>query len=121
MEELTRSEAVECSSNQNVPAELPLNDTFLPTIYPQVRFVAHPALSLVKGFYICQDYEDLNQPLAEQRSCWEHCQLPKHYHDIVPEPPAALPPASTQVPSESTQVEPDVSQNQLQGSSIGLS
>ena len=116
MEELAQSEAVGCSSNQNVPTELPLNDTFLPAIYLQVRFVAHSALSLVKGLYICQDYEDLDQPLAERRSHQEHCQLPKHYSNIAPEPPAALPPASSQVPSESTWVELDVSQNQFQGS-----
>src|SRR3984885_13505178 len=103
-EELTQSEAVGCSSNQNVPAELPLNDIFLPAIYLQG-----------------QDYENLDQPLAERRSRREHCQLPKHYCDIAPKPPAALPPASSQVPSESTGVEPDVSWNQLQGSLSCLS
>jgi hypothetical protein len=37
--------------------------------------------------------EDLDQPLAERRGRRENCQLPKRYQDILPAPPAALPPA----------------------------
>jgi hypothetical protein len=54
------------------------------------------------------DSEDQGQALAERRSRQEHCQLPKRYWDIVPEPPAALPPP-TQAMAEHAQVEQDVS------------
>ena len=37
--------------------------------------------------------EDLDQPLAERRGRRENRQLPKRYQDMLPEPPAALPPA----------------------------
>jgi hypothetical protein len=37
--------------------------------------------------------EDLDQPLAERRGRRENRQLPKRYRDILPAPPAALPPA----------------------------
>jgi Plavaka transposase len=41
--------------------------------------------------------EDLNQSLAERRGRREHRQLPKRYRDILPDPPAALPPAPVYV------------------------
>ena len=44
--------------------------------------------------------EDLDQPLAERRGRRENRQLPKRYRDILPEPPAALPPAPQPVMSE---------------------
>ena len=42
---------------------------------------------------IAKNYEDLDHSLAQQRGRHEHRQLPKHYRDVLPEPPAALPPA----------------------------
>jgi hypothetical protein len=56
------------------------------------------------------NYEDLDQSLAGWRSCWEHHQLPKRYQDIVPELPAALPPALSQVMSPSSQMDAAASQ-----------
>jgi Plavaka transposase len=41
-----------------------------------------------------KDYEDLDRSLAQRRGRREHRQLPKRYRDVLPEPPAALPPAS---------------------------
>src|ERR1700678_3197788 len=49
------------------------------------------------------DDETLHRPLAERRTRCEHRQLPKRYRDILPEPPAALPPPSLQVTPEDTQ------------------
>ena len=46
------------------------------------------------------NYEDLDQPLAERRGRREHRQLPKRYRDILPEPPAALPPTPQPVTPE---------------------
>ncbi|KAF8219029.1 hypothetical protein L208DRAFT_1557851 [Tricholoma matsutake] len=46
--------------------------------------------------------EGLDQPLAECRGRRENRQLPKCYQDILPEPPAALPPALQPVTSECT-------------------
>ena len=43
---------------------------------------------------IAKDYEDLDCSLAQRRGRREHRQLPKRYRDVLPEPPAALPPAS---------------------------
>jgi len=40
------------------------------------------------------NYEDLDRSLAQRRGRREHRQLPKRYRDVLPEPPAALPPAS---------------------------
>jgi hypothetical protein len=117
-EERTKSEAVysECHLNESSnAAELLLNDAPLPGVHPQVGFLTHAALSLMEGFCICQSaetpamgYEDQDQSLAERRSRREHHQLPKRYRDIVPEPPAALPPSS-QVVAERAQVERDAS------------
>jgi hypothetical protein len=47
---------------------------------------------------IAKDYEDLDRSLAERRGRREHRQLPKRYRDVLPVPPAALPPVtSTQI------------------------
>ena len=43
---------------------------------------------------IAKDYKDLDYSLNQQRGCREHHQLPKCYQDVLPESPAALPPAS---------------------------
>jgi hypothetical protein len=43
-----RSQVVECSLNENVAAELSLNDGCLQLVHPQVRFHAGSALSLIK-------------------------------------------------------------------------
>ena len=43
---------------------------------------------------ITKVYEDLDCSLAQRRGRREHRQLPKHYRDVLPEPPAALPSAS---------------------------
>jgi len=55
-------------------------------------------------YYTCQSAsihnEDLDQPLAERRGRRENRQLPKRYRDVLPEPPAALPPAPQLVTSE---------------------
>ena len=37
------------------------------------------------------DYEDLGGLLGERRGPQEHGRLPKHYRDVLPEPPATLP------------------------------
>jgi hypothetical protein len=44
-----RSQVVECSLNENVAAELSLNDGCLQLVHPQVRFHAGSALSLIKS------------------------------------------------------------------------
>jgi hypothetical protein len=41
--------------------------------------------------------EDLDRPLAERRARRENRQLPRRYRDILPEPPAALPPGPQRV------------------------
>ena len=51
------------------------------------------------------DDETLQQSLAERRTRRQHRQLPKRYRDILPEPPAALPPPSLQVMPEDTQTD----------------
>ena len=38
------------------------------------------------------DLDTLDKPLAECRGHWENRQLPQRYQDILPNPPAALPP-----------------------------
>ena len=43
---------------------------------------------------IAKDYKDLDYSLAQWRGRCEHRQLPKRYRGVLPEPPAALPPAS---------------------------
>ena len=53
--------------------------------------------------------KDPDQPLAEHRSRRENRQLPKRYQDILPEPLAVLPPASSQVTPECAQVVPAAS------------
>jgi hypothetical protein len=100
--------------------ELLLNDAPSPGVYLQVGFLTHAALSLMEGFCLCQsandptmDSEDQGQALAEQRSCREHHQLPKHYQNIVPEPLAALSPP-TQAMVEHAQVEQDISHSSQQ-------
>ena len=55
-------------------------------------------------------YEDLDQSLAGRRGHREHCRLPKRYRDIVPELPASLPPAPSQVMSSFGQMETAVPQ-----------
>jgi hypothetical protein len=47
-----------------------------------------------------QPLAGLDQPLAERRGRRENRQLPKRYRDVLPEPPAALPPAPQPVASE---------------------
>jgi hypothetical protein len=42
------------------------------------------------------DYEDLDQSVAERRPRRLNRRLPKRYRDIEPEPPASLPPPSSQ-------------------------
>jgi Plavaka transposase len=42
------------------------------------------------------DYEDLDQPVAERRTRRLNRRLPTRYRDIAPEPPAPLPPLSSQ-------------------------
>jgi hypothetical protein len=49
--------------------------------------------SLLYLSQISMNDEDLDQPLAECRGRRENRQLPKRYRDILPAPPAALPPA----------------------------
>ena len=79
------------------PAELPLNDLPLPGTHQEVEsLIPESPFLLLMFICICQasktpmDYEDLNQSLAEYRTCHGHCQLLKHYQDIAPEAPAAL-------------------------------
>ena len=43
---------------------------------------------------VAKDYEDPDRSLAQRRGHREHRQLPRRYWDVLPEPPAALPPAS---------------------------
>ena len=43
------------------------------------------------------DDKTLHQPLAECQTCHKHRQLPKHYQDMLSEPPPALPPPSLPV------------------------
>lgn len=48
-------------------------------------------------------HEDLDQSLAEHRTYYEHCQLPKHYRDIAPDPLVPLVPPGFQDMPASTQ------------------
>jgi len=116
-EEMVHHKAMS-SSIQLVAVEPLLNLTSLPGIPQQVRFLVQPPWSLVEWFSVCQttqsssaNYADLHQSLAEQRTCHEHI-MPRRYQDIAPEPPAALPPPSSQVTSECTQMEPDLPPSQ---------
>ena len=56
----------------------------------------------------CAESQDLNQPLAEWRACHQNHQFPKHYHDIAPKPPTALPLASLQAISDCPLADPRV-------------
>jgi hypothetical protein len=55
-------------------------------------------------YYACQSAsmsdEGLDQPLAECRGRQKNRQLPKRYRDILPEPPAALPPTPPPAPQQ---------------------
>ena len=62
------------------------------------------------------DYKDLDQSVAEQRTCHLNRQLPKRYRDIEPEPPASLPPPSSQ--SECPEVDLGISRSPAQQSSM---
>ena len=55
---------------------------------------------------IAKDYEDLDHSLAQRRGRREHRQLPKRFRDVLPEAPAALPPASGTVTSPPITAEP---------------
>jgi len=59
-------------------------------------------------------YNDLDQSLAECRSCQSNCQLPKCYQDVMPALPAAVLPISSQIIPECIQEEPDASQSPSQ-------
>jgi hypothetical protein len=76
------------------------NDLPIPVVHSEVRFPfnrVHHSLTysiFQSAMAIAMDYEDLDRSLAQRRGRREHRQLPKRYRDVLPEPPAALPPAS---------------------------
>jgi hypothetical protein len=79
----------------------------IPVVHSEVRFPFNPfnQVHSLSGYLLFQsaatiakDY-DLDHSLAERRGRREHHQLPKRYRDVLPEPPAALPPASTAAPT----------------------
>ena len=86
-------------SSQQVDLAHP-KDLPIPVVHSEVRFpfnrVNHLlTYSLIQSaMAISKDYEDLDRSLAQRRGRREHRQLPKRYRDVLPEPPAALPPAS---------------------------
>lgn len=47
-------------------------------------------------------HENLHGSIAERKQRRENRQLPKRYRDVLPDPPAALPPVSPHVPAEFT-------------------
>jgi hypothetical protein len=53
--------------------------------------------------------EDLDRSIAERRSRRDHRQLPKRYRDVLPEAPAALPPASSSIPAADARIDTDAS------------
>jgi hypothetical protein len=81
------------------------HDLPIPVVQSEVWFLfngVHHLLtySLFQGaMAIAKDYEDLDRSLAQRRGRREHRQLPKRYQDVLPEPPASLPPASVTVTS----------------------
>ena len=100
---LLRSLATEAGpSSQPVDLVHPNNDPLVPAVpgHSEVRFPFHRVHHLLIPFLfqsataIAKGYEDLDRSLAERRGRREHRQLPKRYRDVLPEPPAALPPAS---------------------------
>ena len=78
------------------------NDLLIPAVHSEVRFPfnrvqVHHLLTCFlfqSAMAVAKGYEDLNRSIAERRGRREHRQLPKRYRDVLPEPPAALPPAS---------------------------
>ena len=76
------------------------NDLLIPAVHSEVRFPFNRVHHLLTCFLfqsamaVAKGYEDLNRSIAERRGRREHRQLPKRYRDVLPEPPAALPPAS---------------------------
>ena len=79
-----------------------LNDLPIPVVNSEVWFPFNQVHNLLT-YSLFQDamatsndsdYEDLDCSLAQRRGRREHRQLPKRYWDVLPEPPAALPPAS---------------------------
>jgi hypothetical protein len=78
------------------------NDLPIPVVHSlaEVRFPFNRVHHLLtcslfqSAMAIAKDYEDLDRSLAQRRGRREHRQLPKRYRDVLPEPPAALPPAS---------------------------
>jgi hypothetical protein len=76
------------------------NDLLIPVVHSEVRFPFNQVHHLLtyslfqSATAIANDYEDLDRSLAQRRGRREHRQLPKRYRDVLPEPPAALPPAS---------------------------
>ena len=76
------------------------NDLPIPAVHSEVRFPFNRVHHLLtyslfqSTMATAKDHEDLDRSLAQWRGRHEHRQLPKHYWDVLPEPPAALPPAS---------------------------
>jgi len=102
-----------CRAEAKLPVELPSNDLPLPGTHQQVEFLIQESPSSLMFICVCQagkapvDYKDLDQSLAEHRTCCGHCRLLKCYQDIAPEAPAALPP-TLQIIMASTQAELNV-------------
>lgn len=83
VDELAAEEPLASPSGLNAMPDIPIVTDSAPT--PPVQNAASTASSVA---------DDINtdQSLAERRNRREHRQLPKRYRDILPDPPAALPP-----------------------------
>ena len=92
--------SAQCAGPRNGSSRHSVMALCVPVVHSEVRFPfnrVHHSLTysiFQSAMAIAMDYEDLDRSLAQRRGCREHPQLPKRYRDVLPEPPAALPPAS---------------------------
>ena len=101
--EVMQTPTAENSLDQNVAIKQGSTVAALPLEH-EVRLMLMQFILLIELLLYSQsasvNNKDLDQPLAECKGRWENRQLPKHYQDVLPEPPAALPPAPQLLTSE---------------------
>ena len=98
--EVTQSTTAENLPDQNPAVEQESNDIALASQHEvRTHDVGATYCSLTSHCIVQSEDEDLDQPLAQRRDRREYRQLPKRYRDILPKPPAALPPAPQPVTS----------------------
>lgn len=99
LDELAANEVLAGSSNMNViPVSSPTDSVPTPlaqnvtvSSYSSI-FRCYIEYSIFNQSTVSSVLMDIDRSLAERRVRREHRQLPKRYRDILPDPPAALPP-----------------------------